>query len=520
MDSSQYTHEKEVIYPDGYKILSTTNLDSSITHINDDFSKVSGYEKQELIGKPHNVIRHPEMPKAAFKDMWQSIQDGNNWMGLVKNRCKNGSYYWVNAFVSPIKVNGKVVEYQSVRTKPEALLKERASHCYKAINSGKTPKAKNVLSIVNSLLLGWLMCISLILIASQLETLPSSILILLALFCFLYPLLKLHRRLNRILTMSKKIQNNELSQIIYTGYVDELSHIEMSLRMKTAESLSIIGRVKDSSEALNIQMDENSQENINNQNLLVEQSENVDQIVVAIGQMNCAVTDIARNTTRSTDEVSVLVKQIELTKNALTRSQEATSEITQLLDDSQTSISALEVQCKEVNSVLEVIEALAEQTNLLALNAAIEAARAGEAGRGFAVVADEVRSLANRSQTSAKEIQIIIENLGKTTSQAVSKMKLSHLLTEKSIESDQMLGESLQSVSSSLMNIAENGEQIAVASEEQATVINQIYGNAQELAAGTSRLNDSCESTALSSQKIKMQCGRQLDLVNQFDRKN
>ena len=520
MDSGQYTHEKEVIFPDGYKILSTTNLDSSITYINEDFTKVSGYEAQDLIGKPHNVIRHPDMPKAAFKDMWQSIQDGKNWMGLVKNRCKDDGYYWVNAFVSPIKVNGKVVEYQSVRTKPDPLLKERASHCYKAINAGKLPKAKNTFSIVTTLFIGWITSISLMLIASQLKTLSSSILILFALFCFLYPLLKLRRRFNCILTMSKKIQNNELSQIIYTGYVDELSHLEMSLRMKTAESLSIIGRVKDSSEALTQQMDENSQQNINNQDLLEEQSENLDQIVVAIGQMNSAVTDIARNTTHSSDEISALVKQIELTETALTRSQEATSEITQLLDDSQTSISTLEIQCKQVNSVLEVIEALAEQTNLLALNAAIEAARAGEAGRGFAVVADEVRSLANRSQTSAKEIQIIIDTLGKTTSQAVSKMKLSHLLTEKSVESDQMLGDSLQSVSHSLMNIVANGEQIAVASEEQATVINQIYDNAQELAAATSRLNDGCENTALSSHKIKIQCRRQLDLVNQFDRQS
>ncbi|WP_076413725.1 PAS domain-containing methyl-accepting chemotaxis protein [Shewanella sp. UCD-KL12] len=519
MDSSLYAHEVELIYPDEYKILSTTDLDSLITHVNDDFTQVSGYENQELLSKPHNVIRHPDMPKAAFEDLWQTIKSGQNWMGLVKNRCKDGRFYWVNAFVSPISINGKIVEYQSVRTKPESGLKERANTCYQAINAGKPLKAKNSFSITTTLLLGSLCSFGLLLIASQLSLTYAVPLTLMAMASSLYPIIKLKQRFKLVLKLSTQVQNNDLGQKIYTGYRDELSHLEFSLRMKMAESLSIVGRVHDSSEALNREMESNNQQNMGNQQQLEEQTENLDQIVVAIGQMNSAVSDIAHNTTKSTDEISRLVQQIATTESALKTSQMTTAEITQLLVDSQQSISALEQQCSEVNSVLEVIESLAEQTNLLALNAAIEAARAGEAGRGFAVVADEVRSLANRSQTSAQEIQAIIDALGQTTSQAVSKMEQSHHLTRKSVESDRMLQDNLNSVSQSLTNIVSNGEMIAVASEEQATVINQVYGNAQELADGNEQFKQSCSATAISSQRIQIQCSRQLDLVNQFDNK-
>jgi PAS domain S-box-containing protein len=132
--------DEEVIYPSDYMILSTTDLDSIITHVNDDFMTVSGYKEDELINKPHNIVRHPDMPKAAFSDLWDTIKQGKSWMGLVKNRCKNGQYYWVNAYVTPIKRNGTICEYQSVRTQPEAELTERAQACYDAINAGKAAK--------------------------------------------------------------------------------------------------------------------------------------------------------------------------------------------------------------------------------------------------------------------------------------------------------------------------------------------------------------------------------------------
>src|SRR5690606_37129274 len=104
-------------------ILSTTNLKGIITYVNDEFVNFSGFSREELIGQPHNIVRHPDMPAAAFDELWGCLKAGQPWMGLVKNRCKNGGYYWVNAYVTPIFKDGQVVEFQSLRTRanPEAV---------------------------------------------------------------------------------------------------------------------------------------------------------------------------------------------------------------------------------------------------------------------------------------------------------------------------------------------------------------------------------------------------------------
>ena len=109
-------------------ILSTTDLDSRITYANPDLINVSGYELSELLGSTHNVLRHPDMPAAAFSHMWQTLKAGRSWMGMVKNRCKNGDHYWVSAFATPVCRDGKVVEYQSVRTRPQPDISRQLKH--------------------------------------------------------------------------------------------------------------------------------------------------------------------------------------------------------------------------------------------------------------------------------------------------------------------------------------------------------------------------------------------------------
>jgi aerotaxis receptor len=509
--------DEEVTYPSDYMILSTTDLDSVITHVNDDFMTVSGYKEDELINKPHNIVRHPDMPKAAFSDLWDTIKQGKSWMGLVKNRCKNGQCYWVNAYVTPIKRNGIICEYQSVRTQPEAELTERAQACYDAINAGKAAKPKLGASIITKLFLAWLLSVGLLMSLPYSSGFFTVVAFIVAIICFCRPLYVLKQRFTKILILSEKIHNNPLNQFVYTGYTDELSHIELSLRMQKAETLAVVGRIKDSGEELQQGLEEHQQQNQANQNQLVTQSQNLEQVVTAIGQMSSSVTDIAKNTTNSTTEIHHLVEQIESTKVALACSQIATTEINNLLEESRIAISSLNKQCQNVNQVVEVIESIAQQTNLLSLNAAIEAARAGEAGRGFAVVADEVRNLASRSATSAHEIHAIINSLSRTTAEAVAQMEQSHLLIDKSIDSSQILEKSLVSVSEVMSIIESNGEQISVAAEEQAAVVNQIYNNAMILQDGINQFEQNCHNAAIHSQEISGQGIRQTELVNQFN---
>ncbi len=109
---------REVNYPDGVCLVSRTDAKGRITFANDDFVTVSGFTRDELIGQPHNLVRHPDMPKEAFADLWASIKDGRTWGGLVKNRSKNGDHYWVRANVTPIKESGQITGFISIRTKP------------------------------------------------------------------------------------------------------------------------------------------------------------------------------------------------------------------------------------------------------------------------------------------------------------------------------------------------------------------------------------------------------------------
>ena len=123
-------------------LLSTTDLDGCIKYANQNFCNIAGYASEEMVGQPHNLVRHSDMPKAAFKDLWSYVRSGKPWMGIVKNKCKNGDHYWVNAFVTPIKDHeGKTYEYQSVRSYPERSVVERAQQLYPKIEAGQIPLA-------------------------------------------------------------------------------------------------------------------------------------------------------------------------------------------------------------------------------------------------------------------------------------------------------------------------------------------------------------------------------------------
>lgn len=141
MKNNQPITQNEVQMKEGSILVSRTNLKGVITYCNDDFIEISGFTEKELIGKNHNVVRHPDMPPAAFADLWRTVKSGKPWNGIVKNRAKNGDYYWVEANIIPILKSGKVVEYMSVRTKPSRAMIDKAEALYTRMNSGeKLPK--------------------------------------------------------------------------------------------------------------------------------------------------------------------------------------------------------------------------------------------------------------------------------------------------------------------------------------------------------------------------------------------
>ena len=128
---------QEFVLRDGMTIVSRTDLKGRITFVNDDFIEASGFAESELIGEPHNILRHPDMPEAAFADMWTTLKAGRPWTGMVKNRCKNGDYYWVIANATPIREGNSVVGYMSVRTRASREQVQAAEHLYQLFRDGK-----------------------------------------------------------------------------------------------------------------------------------------------------------------------------------------------------------------------------------------------------------------------------------------------------------------------------------------------------------------------------------------------
>jgi methyl-accepting chemotaxis protein len=124
-------------YPDGRLIVSRTDLNGVLTHVNDAFVEISGYTEDELIGKPQHILRHPDMPKAAYADLWKTVKEGKKWHGYVKNLCKDGSHYWVYATVVPNVRRGQTVGYTSVRRKPSRSKIEETAAQYLTIKGAE-----------------------------------------------------------------------------------------------------------------------------------------------------------------------------------------------------------------------------------------------------------------------------------------------------------------------------------------------------------------------------------------------
>jgi aerotaxis receptor len=240
-------------YSSSANILSTTNLKGAITYVNEDFIRISGFTKDELIGKNHNMVRHPDMPPAAFEQLWSTVKSGQSWMGMVKNRCKNGNHYWVDAYVTPIEKNGSVEEYQSIRRKPDRDFIKRAEQVYPKLMEGKKPsQLKNGLPInIKNIL--WLIIpivsfiTSTILFEDNIAQIGGGIA---GVFLALIGQVLTLRPIGLAITASKKIIENPVARYIYTGRNDDIGQILLAIKSLESETAGLIGRIADSAKVM------------------------------------------------------------------------------------------------------------------------------------------------------------------------------------------------------------------------------------------------------------------------------
>lgn len=511
---------KEQFFDESEILLSITDLDSSIKYANPEFCKIAGYSNEELKDQPHNIVRHPDMPKAAFKDLWSFVQQGKSWMGPVKNKCKNGDYYWVNAYVTPIKgKSGKNIEYQSARTKLAPQVQKRAETLYAKLNKGETPtklkyQTDQTLWFQATLFLFTLASLALT-VTTELSlwlTLPFLAIGVIASMLSL----RWRKKYLRVLNDAKDVFTNPLMSYIYSGDNDAIGTVELALAMRKAEINAVVGRVTDVSIHVSANAATASDQSNKVSQKLNEQRNESEQVATAINQMSATVQDLARTVTDTAQSAEQGQELTEAGQQTITSSVNAINDLSIQLAEVDNVITKLSDGSKSINTVLSEISSIADQTNLLALNAAIEAARAGEQGRGFAVVAEEVRALAMRTQQSTEEIRNLLNQLQTDSDNAVNAMNKGNKLSANCVSLSNEAGEALQNIHNEVSSISNATAQIATAIEEQSVVTEQVSENIVRINEITISCEESSNEASLLSAELLDKLSDQGTLVAQF----
>ncbi|MEI8600992.1 methyl-accepting chemotaxis protein [Shewanella sp. PP-Sp27a-2] len=307
--------------------------------------------------------------------------------------------------------------------------------------------------------------------------------------------------LTKRLTVKGEDEIAQLGQS-FNLFVDKLQTIIGDVANATAKVKSAANAIHDQTKVMSSQ--------------LISHNNETDQVVTAITEMSATASEVAQNTTQVAEATHAATGDVANAQRCVDASLEEISALMAQINNAAGNIQSLSEQSKKINNVLSVIGGIAEQTNLLALNAAIEAARAGEQGRGFAVVADEVRNLASRTQSSTLEINEMLSELHKLVALAVKTMEESQQSCVRSVDSSRAISESLGSVTSAVTAINDMSTQIATAATEQSSVTEEINRNVFAIQEIVNELLHSSEDAARVSQTVSQEGINLGKLVGQF----
>ncbi|MBX9916090.1 MAG: PAS domain-containing protein [Nitrosomonas sp.] len=512
-------------YPidDDTLIVSTTDTKGRITYINSTFVEVSGFSEEELIGKAHNIVRHPDVPPEAFEDLWATLKQGLPWTGLVKNRRKNGDFYWINANATPLIENGQITGYLSVRTKASPTAIEQAAPAYQQILEGK---AKNLKiekgQIVRTDFIGKLQAFLKMTTRKRIAlamTIPALFLLTvggigwwelsqtqasaslsgmiaaitatgIALIAYLaYGMVKnTLAPLQQAIDIANKLAGGDLTHKFSVSRGDEFGELLKALSQMGVNLRATVLDVQKNAASVRLATGEIASGNLDLSQRTEEQASSLEETASSMEELTATV--------RQNTDNSINANQIAMTaSNITTKGGEMMQEVV-------STMSSISESSSKIADIISVIDGIAFQTNILALNAAVEAARAGEQGRGFAVVATEVRNLAQRSATAAKEIKTLIDDSVKKVDQGAA------LVNET--------GQTMNEIVMAIKNLTEIMSDITSASKEQNTGIEQVTQAVSQMDEVTQQNAALVEQAAAAAASLEQQAYELVGAISIF----
>ena len=518
------TTTTEYLLAEGAALVSRTDLKGRITYVNPAFVDASGFTIEALMGKAHNIVRHPDMPPEAFADMWRTLDEGLPWTGVIKNRRANGDFYWVLANVTPIRRDGVAVGYMSVRSRPERAQVEAAEELYRRIREGigqkltlrhgevlrpvwaqplaalrRLPVRRRLWAATAAAALctlgfgaaGWW---SLSALASGAGAWPMIVAAFSVVSAVAWAGLGLFldrtvfRPLDAAVEVARTIASGELVKFTIHPE-DETKDLLGALNQMSANLFGIVTDVSISATGVTSASSQIAQGNQDLSSRTEQQASSLEQTAASMEELTSTVKQNAENA-RQANQLAASASEVAVRGGDV---------VSQVVD----TMGSINTSSKKIVDIIAVIDGIAFQTNILALNAAVEAARAGEQGRGFAVVAAEVRSLAQRSAAAAKEIKGLIDD-------SVHKVEAGSALVGQA-------GQTMEEIVASVKRVTDIMGEISTASQEQTSGIEQVNQAISQMDQVTQQNAALVEEAAASATALNEQAGSLVEAVYVFN---